>query len=180
MNEPAHEILDRPSSVYNIEIIELNHELTEPLVSIIRKSLDPFEEAGSLLAASFRRLKSFYDSYQRPGCKYYVAYDPKIGAAIGGVGLGPLAGLPPTEGLGEVREMVIEKEYRHQGLGGRLLKQCLEEASRFGYKRLYLSTTPTMEPAQRLFLRFGFKPVRDGTGHDPEVKIPCYFTLEMK
>ena len=42
--------------------------------------------------------------------------------------------------------------------------------------------TPQMETAQKLFLRFGFRPVTQAQakveGSSPDGKVPCYFILE--
>jgi len=147
---------------------------------LIRRNLSGYEEAGSVLAATFRRLENFHGIYSAPGCRYLIARDmSRGGEIIGGAGIGPLHGLSPTEGLGEVRDLVLEKSYRGRGLGTRVLKRCLDEARRLGYQRLYLETTPQMENAQKLFLRFGFRPVTQGAQKlgkgDP---LPCYFILE--
>ncbi len=149
--------------------------------SLIRRNLSGYDEAGSVLASTFRRLKSLLGVYQGEGARYFVLRNVReSGKIIGGAGIGSLHGLSPREGLGEVRDLVLEKECRGQGLGGRLLKRCVDEAKHLGYKRLYLETTPEMEKAQKLFLRFGFRPVTqaqtDATG-GPE-KVPCYFILE--
>lgn len=148
---------------------------------LIRRNLSGYDEAGSVLASTFRRLRSLLGVYQGEGAHYFVLRDVREGGKIiGGAGVGSLHGLSPREGLGEVRDLVLEKDYRGQGLGGRLLKRCVEECKLLGYKRLYLETTPEMEKAQKLFLRFGFRPVTqaqtDASGN-PE-KVPCYFILE--
>lgn len=148
---------------------------------LIRRNLSGYDEAGSVLASTFRRLKSLLAVYQGEGGRYVVLKNVREnGKIIGGAGIGSLHGLSPREGLGEVRDLVLEKEYRGQGLGGRLLKRCVDEAKALGYKRLYLETTPEMEKAQKLFLRFGFRPVTQAQtdlSGGPE-KVPCYFILE--
>lgn len=156
---------------------------TEPFVrDLIRRNLQGYEEAGSVLAATFRRLRDLLSAYRAEGANFFVLRDmTKSGTIIGAAGIGSLHGLPPSEGLGEVRDLVLEEAYRGRGLGARLLKRCVEEAKTLGYKRLYLETTPQMEKAQKLFLRFGFRPVTQAqtelrVGQD--TKVPCYFILE--
>ncbi len=148
---------------------------------LIQRNLSGYAEAGSVLASTFRRLRSVSAVYQAEGARYFVLRDLRQdGKIVGGAGIGPLHGLSPLEGLGEVRDLVLDKDWRGQGLGGRLLKRCVEEARALGYKRLYLETTPEMEKAQKLFLRFGFRPVTQAQaseGGAPE-KVPCYFILE--
>ena len=152
------------------------------LKDLIRRNLQVYEEAGSVLAATFRRLADLPRIYQAEGARYFVLKDMKKNAQIiGGAGIGSLHGLPPSEGLGEVRDLVLEEVYRGKGLGARLLKRCVEEAKILGYKRLYLETTPQMETAQKLFLRFGFRPVTQAQVDLRDAlngKVPCYFILE--
>jgi putative acetyltransferase len=148
---------------------------------IIRRNLQVYEEAGSVIASTFRRLESFHAVYTSEGARYLVAKDQvREGLCIGGVGVGPLQGLPHGEGVGEIRDLVLEESYRGRGIGTRLLKRALEEARKFGYQRLYLETTPQMHNARQLFLRFGFRPVTSGSSGkvDQIERLPCYFVLE--
>lgn len=167
-------------------IIESLTEGDAPVIrDLIRRNLQEYEEAGTVLAATFRRLEALFDTYSGEGAKFFVAKDTsRNGQIIGAAGLGTFHGLPISEGLGEVRDLVLEPIYRGRGLGTRLLKRCLDEAKRAGYKRIYLETTPQMEPAKKLFLRFGFRPITQGTAADSASgsaagsNMACYFLLE--
>ncbi len=163
-------------------LIETISAETEPQMrDLIHRNLQGYEEAGSVLAATFRRLGNLLDIYVAEGSRFFVIRDMRQnGTCIGGAGIGSLHGLPPSEGLGEVRDLVLEEKYRGQGLGSRLLKRCVEEAKILGYKRLYLETTPQMENAQKLFIRFGFRAVTQAQSdlRTDIAKVPCYFILE--
>lgn len=164
-------------------LIETLTSGTEPLVtSLIRRNLHGYEEAGSVLTSTFRRLANLMQVYNQVGARFFVLRQSSaVHSCIGGAGIGSLHGLPPSEGLGEVRDLVLEESYRGRGLGARLLKRCVEEAKAMGYKSLYLETTPQMEKAQKLFIRFGFRPVTQAAP-DFDAKgassMPCYFILE--
>ncbi len=147
---------------------------------IIRRNLQGYEEAGSVLAATFRRLDGFQNVYTTAGARFLVAKDQvREGLCVGGVGIGPLQGLPPEEGVGEIRDLVLEEIYRGRGIGSRLLKRAIEEARKLGYRRLYLETTPQMHNARHLFIRFGFRPITGGQAKaDLIERLPCYFVLE--
>ena len=156
----------------SFEVVKLREAWEHIIVDIIRQNLDSFEDAGSVLAASFRRLESFYQTYSLTGSAYFVIVEKSTGKLVGGAGIGPLAGLPYTEGVGEIRELVIQKSYRKKGLGAALLQKCLDHSDSLNYKRLYLETTTQMQGAQRLFQRFGFRPIQQG----PDLgKPPCYY-----
>ena len=148
---------------------------------MIRRNMAAYEEAGSVLASTFRRLDSFDTVYVAVGSCFIVARDKgRDGLCVGGAGIGPLHGLSPSEGLGEIRDLVVESTYRGHGIGARILKRCLDEAKRLGYSRLYLEATPQMEHAQKLFLRFGFRPVTTGAAKvSKEGSMPCYYLMEQ-
>ena len=171
----------------NFKETEIEYECLSPqdegtIIGLIRQNLESFEEAGSVIASTFRRLDNFYESYSKDGSIYLVVKETQTNQCIGGAGLGPLAGLHPAEGIGEIRDMFISKPYRGHGLGAKLLQQCLEAAIKADYRRLYLETTPEMEHAQKLFKRFGFRPVTQNMANrqkpDSTDGIPCYYMLE--
>jgi len=175
--------------VENQSGISADDIVIEPLIQgdestvrdLIRRNLQGYEEAGTVLAATFRRLEALFETYSSVGHKLFVARDmSKGGQPIGAAGLGTFHGLPLTEKLGEVRDMVVEGAYRGRGLGTRLLKRCLDESRKTGYQRIYLETTPQMEQAKKLFLRYGFRPITQGGGAaDPSGNFPSYFLLEQ-
>lgn len=163
-----------------IQFQHLDPNDEQDMCDIIRRNLSVFEEVGSVLAATYRRLDGLYGNYLGEGLRFIAAKNTEQNQLVGGAGIGPLAGLPLSEGYGEIRDLVIEPDYRGQGLGARLLKTCIATAKEFGYKRLYLKTTPQMQNAQRLFERFGFRAVTHGAGEkmEPKTGLPCYYLLE--
>lgn len=166
-------------------VIELISPATEQAVKdLMRRNLEGYEEAGTVIASTFRRLANILAVYQDEGARYFVLKDTSKGSAcIGGAGIGSFHGLPTSEGLGEVRDLVLDLDYRGQGLGARLLKRCVEEAKSLGYRSLYLEATPKMENAQKLFMRFGFRPVTlasvpSDKSQKAQGQIPSYYILQ--
>lgn len=139
-----------------------------------------------MFISSFRRLKSIWELTTSPGSKIVCAIknsNPRI--CVGGGSIGPLHGLPATDGIGEIRDLVVDEPYRSKGLGRKIFHQCLEEAKRFGYKRIYLETTPEMHHAINLFERFQFQAIKhqfaDQQAEDTETsnhELPCYYILD--
>ena len=155
------------------------------IVELIERNLEPFEESGNVLAATFRRLESLAEVYREEGACFFVARDSELDKFIGGVGLGPLHGLPASEGFGEIRDLVLEKSYRGRGIGAKLLGMSIDKAVSIGYEKLYLETVPNMVTARRLFQRFGFRPVTSKLKGNlvtppPTDGIDCYYLLEIK
>jgi N-acetylglutamate synthase-like GNAT family acetyltransferase len=149
------------------------------MVELIQRNLSNFEEAGGVIASIHRRLRQFYAVYNRDDSFYLVVRNSRSGKIVGGVGLGPLAGLPMSEGVAEIRELVIDEPFRGRGIGRRLLKAILEIAENIGYNRAYLETTPQMVNAQKLFASFGFRPVQQKTTSQAHTDVlPSYYLLE--
>ncbi len=154
------------------------------MVAMIEENLDPFQEAGSVLASAYRRLKNFRQIYGNEGSLYLAVYD-RQNQLIGGAGLGPFAGLSPKEKIGEIRELVIAPQFRNRGIGAQLLKEALRHAKSMGYQRIYLETTPQMHTAQKLFRRFSFSPVTqsreagwDSKANSEAALLPCYYMYD--
>lgn len=137
----------------------LSKSLEAQTVDVIRKTLLQLQSVGAELGATRRKLDNFYEAYIQPGTIYLVLIDSATERVIGGVGIVPFAGLDPSEGIGEIRELTVDAHYRRQGLGLRLLQAAFDTAIGLQYRRLYLEATEHMAPAEALFLRFGFRPV---------------------
>ncbi len=131
----------------------------EQTVDLIRNTLDQLQSVGAELGATKRKLDHFYHSYTQTGTIYLILIDTLLDNVMGGVGIVPFAGLDPSEGIGEIRELIVNPNYRRQGHGLRLLQAAFDTAVGLQYKRLYLEATEHMVPAEALFLSFGFRPV---------------------
>jgi GNAT superfamily N-acetyltransferase len=64
-----------------------------------------------------------------------------------------------------VRGMAVLPKTRGSGAGAALLRQVEQWAGETGYRRIFLSTTPFLDSAIRLYERFGFRRTEDGA-HD--------------
>ena len=152
-------------------------------VHLIRSNLAGFPEAGAVLAATFRRIENLPLYYNAEGAKFFIVKSPSSGCCVGAVGIGPMAGLPVSEGVGEIRDLVVDETFRGRGLGRKLLSRCLAEAKALGYSRIYLETTPQMEKARRLFASIGFVAVQQKSSprstEPGEMQFPCYFVLDL-
>ena len=148
-------------------------------ISLIRRNLEHFSESEPVLIATFRRLNDFFTNYNGEGQKLFIVKKATNLEPIACAGIGPLHGLPVSESMGELRDLVVDKEFRGQGIGTRLLHRCIECAKEMGYNRLYLKTSNDMINAKKLFLRSGFRPVTEKNATDSmQADLPCYFLLE--
>ena len=81
-----------------------------------------------------------------------------------GVVLGTVAALVKSESV-YIRGMAVLPNARGSGAGVRLLQQVEVWATGEGYNRLFLSTTPFLNSAIRLYERYGFRRGDEGL-HD--------------
>lgn len=169
-----------PMMVDDIKITTLAASEEEKIIALVRRNMENFDAAEAVLAATFRRLSNLYTVYSHPGAQLFIAtLSEDRERPIACAGLGPLHGLPLSEGIGEIRDLVVDAAYRGQGIGSRLLHRCIDEAKQLGYQRLYLETSKNMVNARKLFLRSGFRPVlASGTADSDKSDLPCYFLLE--
>jgi GNAT superfamily N-acetyltransferase len=75
--------------------------------------------------------------------------------------VGTIAAVPNDHGL-YLRSMAIRPAARGYGLGRLLLKQVETFAIQYASRRIFLSTTPFLYGAIRLYERFGFVRTSDG------------------
>ena len=166
---------------FEFEITPLRQGEEQLIVDLIKRNLEVFQDTGGVLATVYRRLENFKDVYNLSGSVNLVVREKHTQKCIGSAGLGPLAGLPSSEGMCEIRDLVVDRPFRGHGLGAMLLKSAVATSIGLGYKRIYLETTPQMESAQKLFKNFGFQAVRERTqdkNTSKDESFPCYFVLE--
>lgn len=160
----------------------LSIEKEGAVCTLIRNNLMGFDEQGSVLVSTFRRLRNLHETYLQEGCSFWVACESEHPTKpIACVGLGPLHGLPLSEGVGEIRDLVVDTSMRGQGLGKLLLDNAVRTAKAIGYRRLYLETSKSMVVAQKLFESRGFRPVIEKNRFSTTTssdEVPCYYLLE--
>ena len=91
-----------PMMVEEIIIEVLDKADEQEVISLIKRNMESFEESDSVLTATFRRLNNLHEIYGREGGRLFVAKNGR-GACVACAGIGPLHGLPLSEGVGEVR-----------------------------------------------------------------------------
>jgi putative acetyltransferase len=134
------------------------------IADIIRLVMTEFQAVGCGYSINDSEVDDMYSAYAPERSAFYVVeLDDRI---LGCGGFGPLTGA--TEDTCELRKMYFKSELRGLGVGAQLLKLCLQEATKAGFRHCYLETMDTMEQAQRLYGKHGFeyldKPMGE-TGH---------------
>jgi putative acetyltransferase len=75
--------------------------------------------------------------------------------------VGTVAAVPKPSGL-YVRSMAVLPAAKGQGIARRLLSEIENFATQHHYQRLFLSTTPFLHDAIRLYEHYGFAQTREG------------------
>ena len=99
-----------------------------------------------------RELAGLPGDYTPPRGALLVAKTPAETVAC--VALRPLA-----PGICELKRLYVRPTARGGGLGRLLAEAALAEARRLGYRRVRLDTIPSMEAAQALYERLGFREI---------------------
>jgi carbonic anhydrase len=72
------------------------------------------------------------------------------------------------DGVCEMKRVYVRDIAKGQGLGRRLVERLIADARGFGYRTMFIDTSPTLETAIGLYVRLGFKCI----SAYPEVEVP--------
>jgi ribosomal protein S18 acetylase RimI-like enzyme len=61
--------------------------------------------------------------------------------------------------------LLVDPKTRGMGLGGKLVTECVQQARRFGYKRMVLWTNSILHSAIHLYQKAGFHKVSEEPEH---------------
>jgi len=117
-----------------------------------------------------KELVSISEMYGPPHGALFVLYDNE--AAIGCLGLRKI-----EDGVGELKRMYIQEQYRKSGLGKMLLDQSIDVAKAYGYQLLRLDTLNTMIPAMNFYEKHGFYRISPYY-HNP-LETAVYFEMKL-
>lgn len=117
-----------------------------------------------------RELRELPGDYAPPAGALLVAHLEK--AAVGMVAMRPRG-----PGRAEMKRLYVRPAARGTGLGRQLTHAIIDTARQAGYREMCLDTLPTMQDAQRLYERLGFRDVPPY--YDSPVAGTRYMTLDL-
>jgi putative acetyltransferase len=148
------------------------------VAAIIRQVLPEFGGVGPGFAINDAEVDAMCVAYSRPGCAYFVVVTGEDGEkVVGGGGVAPLEG--GSSEVCELRKMYFLPEARGTGMGEALLRQCLLEAKRLGYRTCYLETLGRMAAARKLYERMGFKVLNKPMGKTGHFSCDSWYARDL-
>ena len=110
-------------------------------------------------------------AYQRAsGNHFWVATLP-AGEVVGMIGV-----QHNEDGVGEIRRLRVQKDYRRRGIGSKLVEQALRWCESQNYLKITLDTFMDREPAIKMFEKFRFRHHRTREMNGREL---LYFYLDI-
>lgn len=121
----------------------------------------PFEDASALAEAMSDEMKALYEDDEGASPADPSDFLPPLGVfLVGSEGGTDMAcgGLKPLEdGVGEVKRMYVDPEYRGRGHSRTLLKALVAHARQVGLREVWLETGTRQVPAVQLYESEGFE-----------------------
>lgn len=155
-------------------IREIRSADNQAVFHIITSVLQEFEAPKTGTALADPELFDMAQAYKEGKRQYFVA--ESNGKILGCCGVGPLSG---AEDTAELQKMYVLPEARKQGIAQGLIATCLETARGFGYRQIYLETFTTMQAAQKLYLRNGFRYLDKPLGSTGHTSCPVWMLLDL-
>ncbi len=165
----------RSNQKANLQIRLIEEADNTVVANIIRLVMTEFEAVGCGFSIGDSEVDDMYAAYSHERSAFYVV--ELDGRVLGCGGFGPLTGA--DEKTCELRKMYFRSELRGLGVGTRLLKLCLEEAAKAGYRNCYLETMDNMEQAKRLYGRHGFKYLEHPMGNTGHTSCGTWMVREL-
>lgn len=147
-----------------VEITPITRLDDPGVADLIRSVMPEFGANGPGFAIADPEVQQMSVAYGVPRSGYWVVKNQST--ILGAGGYAQLTGASET--ICELRKMYFRQELRGKGFGSKLMEIILEAAGRDKFERCYLETLETMQDAQKLYMKFGFKRLEKpmgSTGH---------------
>ena len=145
------------------------------VAEIIHLVMTEFQAVGCGYSIGDSEVDDMYTAYATKDSAFYVV--ELDGRVLGCGGFGPL-----TDGKKdtcELRKMYFKAGLRGLGAGAKLLKLCLKEAARAGYRHCYLETMDDMKQARRLYGKHGFDYLDQPMGNTGHTSCGTWMSREL-
>ena len=149
-----------PCSNHPPKSAEINYRQIQPtdnpqLAYLVRAGLKGYDLDIPGTAYFDLQLDRLYEYYMADPVKrnYFVAVNEQ-GRVLGGIGIDVFENL---DGYAELQKLYVAEDCRGQGIASHLIEMLEEEASRLGYKGIYIETHSNLQAAKRLYRNMGYQ-----------------------
>ncbi|MFK7001085.1 GNAT family N-acetyltransferase [Flavobacterium oreochromis] len=153
----------------------IKKEDNSEIATLIRSVLDEYKVPKEGTAYEDPQLDTMYETYQMARSAYFVL--ELSGKIVGCAGVAPLQN--GTTEVCELQKMYFLPSVRGKGWGTKMMEVCLAKASLLGFEKCYLETLPTMENAQKLYLKSGFVYLSEPMGSTGHSACPVWMLKEL-
>ena len=154
---------------------EIRQEDNETLASMIRQVFEEHEAPRTGTVYSDPTTDDLYKLFRAAGSVLWVA--EMDGIPVGCCGIYPTEGL--ESGCAELVKYYLTEEVRGQGIGRKLMEQCIRSARDLGYRRLYLESMPHFSKAVRIYEKLGFRELAEPLGNSGHTTCSIWMLLEL-
>jgi putative acetyltransferase len=133
-------------------ITSIHPEHDQDICHIIRQVGAEFGASGEGFGPADPEVLCMSQHYSDRNCSIYMIALVS-GQVVGGCGIAPFNG---SQEVCELRKLFLLPEVRGQGIGKKLVIQCLDYARSRQYKQCYLDTLTSMNKAVALYKKLGF------------------------
>jgi putative acetyltransferase len=131
------------------------------VATIIRRSLEDFGAVKQGTVYYDESTDHLHEVFQTKRSAYFIAVIN--GEVCGGAGIFPTDGLP--QNTCELVKMYVSSAARGKGLGKLLLQKCMDEATKIGFKKMYIETMPELTNAIAMYKKNGFTFIPSSLGN---------------
>lgn len=142
---------------------------------VVRTVMTEFGAVGAGYSIEDPEVDYFFEHYKQAGHHFFVIEDQ--GRILGCGGIAPLKGAEAT--ICELQKMYFYAELRGQGWGKKMLEACLAIARQLQYKTMYLETLQSMDRANALYKKYGFKALTGPEGKTGHGGCDAYYALTL-
>ncbi|HSQ44278.1 MAG TPA: GNAT family N-acetyltransferase [Ginsengibacter sp.] len=131
------------------------------IAAIIRRSLEDFNAVKPGTVYFDETTDHLFELFKKARSCYFIATINN--EVVAGAGIFPTEGLPDK--TCELVKMYVSSGVRGKGLGKTLLQQCIDEAKKQGYEKMYIETMPELTNAIEMYKKYGFTFIPSSLGN---------------
>ena len=144
-----------------MQLRKIENKDNAAIAKIIRDSLEEFNAVKKGTVYFDESTDHLSDLFSEKRSAYFVIETNT--EIAGGAGIFPTAGLQPD--TCELVKMYVSNNFRGKSYGQTLLDECMHEAIKNGFSKMYIETMPELSNAIEMYKKNGFKYISHALGN---------------